>query len=191
VEIEQIRQELDNKECVVSVVPGESIDDLDQMLFENSNPSAYFDVFHFIGHGGFDKNKNEGFLLFRETDGAGGEPIYASDLRNLLGDPWAPQLVVLNSCSGAQGIGGDLFSSTAALLSLGDIPAVVAMQFPITDRGALAFSKQFYNYLGQGASVQEATRKSRQFLKMRQSIEWVTPVLYLRSPDGRLVWKAQ
>jgi CHAT domain-containing protein len=150
VEVEKIRDEVSNQQCEVSVVPGESVDDLEQVLFKNSSPSSYFDVFHFIGHGDFDKDKNEGFLLFREPDGAGGEPIYASYLRNLLGDPWLPQLVVLNSCRSAQGIGGDLFSSTAALLSLGDIPAVVAMQFPITDRAALAFSKSFYRWLGQG-----------------------------------------
>jgi CHAT domain len=159
VEVEKIRDALRDQECEVNIVPGESIDDLEQVLFKNDE-HRYFDVFHFIGHGDFDRDKKEGYLLFRESDGAGGEPIYASYLRSLLGDPWAPQLVVLNSCSGAQGLGGDMFSSTAALLSLGEIPAVVAMQFPFTDRAAIAFSKSFYRWLGQGASVQDATRRS-------------------------------
>jgi hypothetical protein len=143
-------------------------------------------VFHFIGHGNFDVNKKEGYLLFEEPDGAGGDPIYANFLRPLLTDPWGPQLVVLNSCSGAQGLSGDMFSSTAALLSLGRVPAVVAMQFPFTDRAAIAFSKSFYRWLGQGAKVQDAIRRSRRNLT-RLGPEWITPVLYLRSPEGRLV----
>jgi CHAT domain-containing protein len=166
-------------------VPGESIDDLDQELFDLDD-NKHVDVFHFIGHGDFDKARNEGYLLFKEPDGAGGVPIYASDLRDHLTVPWGPQLVVLNSCSSAQGAGGNLFSSTAALLSLGRIPAVVAMQFPITDRAAIAFSRSFYRWLGQGATVQRATRLARLSLR-GLGPEWVTPVLYLRSPDGRLI----
>jgi hypothetical protein len=185
VEVEKIRDVLRGQGCQVSVVPGESIDDLEQELFEN-NPARYFDVLHFIGHGDFDGDRGEGYLLFREPDGAGGAPIHADYLRNLLSQPWAPQLVVLNSCSGARGRGGDMFSSTAAFLSLGRIPAVVAMQFPITDRAAVEFSRSFYRWLGQGALVQEATRRARWKLSSLGP-EWITPVLYLRNPEGRLV----
>jgi hypothetical protein len=47
VEVEKIREEVNNQQCEVTVVPGESFDDLEQMLFKNSKPSSYFDVFHF------------------------------------------------------------------------------------------------------------------------------------------------
>jgi hypothetical protein len=184
-EVHKIRDALPQDTCQVSCVPGESFDDLEQHLYQN-DANRHYDVFHFIGHGDFDPDRGEGFLLFKEPDGAGGARVYADQLRELLSDPWAPQLVVLNSCSGAKGRRGDMFSSTAALLNLGGIPAVVAMQFPITDRCALAFSRSFYRWLGAGATVQDATRRARRSLKGLGS-EWITPVLYLRIPDGRLI----
>jgi hypothetical protein len=58
--------------------------------------------------------------------------MYAEDLRILLKEipHGCLQLVVLNACDGARSREGDLFSSTAAMLADGGIPAVVAMQFP-------------------------------------------------------------
>jgi CHAT domain-containing protein len=184
VEVEKITTAL-GKDCMVTVVPGESFDDLQLALFDNSK-DRHFDVFHFIGHGDFDTERKEGFLLFREPDGANGIPIYSGQLRELLSDPWAPLLVVLNSCRSAQGYGAEIFSSTAATLSLGRIPAVIAMQFPISDRAAIAFSRSLYLWLGQGAAVQDAVRRARRNLSTLGP-EWITPVLYLRQPDYRLV----
>src|SRR6185312_4218463 len=147
VEIEKIRAAAKGVECQVEVVPGESFEDLQMALHKSDSAGARFDVFHFIGHGDFDQMRQEGYLLLRESDGAGAVPISAADLTELLSDPWSPLLVVLNSCRGAQGSGGDIFSSTAATLSLGRVPAVIAMQFPISDRAAIAFSKSLYLFL--------------------------------------------
>jgi CHAT domain-containing protein len=186
VEIKKIRAAANGVDCQVEVVPGESFEDLQLMLFKNSSARARFDVFHFIGHGDFDERRKEGYLLFREADGAGAVPIGASDLTELLSDPWAPLLVISNSCRGAQGNGGDIFSSTAATLSLGRLPAVIAMQFPVSDRAAIAFSKSLYLFLAQGATVQNAVRGARRTLK-QQGPEWITPVLYLRDPAYSIV----
>ena len=136
VEVEKIKAATEwTKFCYVEVVPGQSYDDLQLFLYNNSNANNRFDVFHFIGHGDFDRDRREGYLLFRESEGAGAVPIYANDLRDLLSDSWGPLLVVLNSCRGAQGYGGDIFSSTATTLGVGGrIPSVIAMQFPISDR---------------------------------------------------------
>lgn len=62
----------------------------------------------------------------------------------------APRLVVLNSCSGATAGGGDLFAGTAAALARAGVPAVVAMQFEITDAAAAVFARGFYTALAQG-----------------------------------------
>jgi CHAT domain len=186
VEVEKIRDAVRGSTREVEIVPGESLDDLQQVLFYNSSEQRHFDVFHFIGHGDLNEDSKEGYLLFKESDGANGVPIYANQLKELLSDPWAPLLVVLNSCRGAQGYAGDMFSSTAATLSLGRVPAVVAMQFPITDRAAIVFSRSLYQWLVQGATVQDAVRRARRSLKALGP-EWITPVLYLRSPDCCLV----
>jgi CHAT domain-containing protein len=142
-----------------------------------------WDVFHFIGHGGFDSKRGEGFIVIQEEGGASGRELYADSLRDLLTGPHEPQLVVLNSCSGATSEPGDLFSSTAARLVLGRIPAVVAMQFPISDEMAIKFSKLFYSYLSDGYGVRTALILTRVELRNNGFDEWVSPVLYMRTPD--------
>ena len=87
VEVEKIKAATEwTKFCYVEVVPGQSYDDLQLFLYNNSNANNRFDVFHFIGHGDFDRDRREGYLLFRELEGAGAVPIYANDLRDLLSD---------------------------------------------------------------------------------------------------------
>ncbi len=146
-----------------------------------------YHVFHFIGHGWFDPEQGEGMIAFADAGGRQ-QPVRASALADLLsaGDAM-PRLVVLNSCQ--TGAGGDVnvFSSTAATL-VRTVPAVVAMQFEITDGAAALFSAAFYQALIHNLGVDEAVRQARIELSGPNSdtLEWVTPVLYLRSPDTRL-----
>jgi CHAT domain len=65
-------------------------------------------------------------------------------LAELLDDHYPLRLVFLNSCEGAKGSESDAFSSTAATLVRRGIPAVVAMQYEITDKAAIEFSRDFY-----------------------------------------------
>jgi hypothetical protein len=101
-------------------------------------------------------------------------------------DP-TPRLVVLNSCQTGAGADADVFSSTAATL-VRTAPAVVAMQFAVTDNAAAVFSRAFYQALIHHRGVDEAVRAGRIALTgwNPDTLEWVTPVLYLRSQDSRL-----
>jgi hypothetical protein len=159
--------------------------ELNRRLHKPDDGKAW-NVFHFIGHGGFDEESGQGFIIIQEDGGARGIPLYAEDLRGMLAGPQEPQLVVLNSCSGAQSQSGDLFSSTAAHLTLGRIPAVVAMQFEISDDMAKAFSRLFYSYLADGDGVRTALILTRLDLKTNGFAEWIAPVLYMRTPDKPL-----
>ena len=98
-----------------------------------------------------------------------------------------PRLVVLNSCQSGAGGATDLFSGTAAALAHSGIRAVAAMQFSISDSAALAFARGFYAALAHGRGIDEAVRSGRiGILGLgRGTLEWVTPVLYLRG-DARL-----
>jgi hypothetical protein len=62
----------------------------------------------------------------------------------LLHDCRTLRLVVLNSCEGARNTRLDPFAGIAAGLLRQGIPAVVAMQFEITDETAITFSTEFY-----------------------------------------------
>jgi CHAT domain-containing protein len=156
--------------------------DLEDAMTRSKNP---WNVFHFIGHGGFDTEVGEGYLVIQEEDGTEPDLLYSDTLKGILVGPNGPQLVVLNSCKGAYSQSGDVFSSTAAALVLAGIPAAVAMQFVVGDDMAKKFTKYFYKYLAEGQSLADAVTMTRINLRPRFS-EWAAPVLYLRSADGPL-----
>jgi len=67
------------------------------------------------------------------------------------------------------------------------IPAVIAMQFEVTDEAAITFAYDFYGALADGYPVDAAIAEARKAIYAQgNDIEWGTPVLYMRSPDGRL-----
>jgi hypothetical protein len=144
-------------------------------------------VFHFIGHGGFDPNKDEGLIALANEQGHS-HYFYATELARLLANQPSLRLVLLNSCEGARGSQRDIFSSTAAILVRRGIPAVLAMQYEITDRAAIEFARAFYGALADGLPVDAAVADARVAvsLGMTNTVEWGTPVLYMRSPDGVL-----
>ena len=146
-------------------------------------------VFHFIGHGGFDKQTGEGLILL-ETEGRDGTPhrFPARDLGSLLADHPSLKLAVLNSCEGARASDASLFSSTGAILASRGVPAVVSMQYEITDRAAVEFSRTFYDSLAEGEAVDAAVSEARKAIKMAlgETVEWGTPVLHMRAKDGVL-----
>jgi CHAT domain len=138
-------------------------------------------VLHFIGHGDFDGARDEGVLAL-EDEGGRTDMVPAHRLVDLLrlGRPM-PRLAVLNSCSGATAGTGDLFSGTAAALVRGGVAAVAAMQFAISDSAAAAFAHGFYAAIARGRGVDDAVSSGRVAIlgTADQTLEWLTPVLYL------------
>jgi tetratricopeptide (TPR) repeat protein/CHAT domain-containing protein len=156
-------------------VPGESKNDLYDSLTQGE-----WHVFHFIGHGGV--LEDQGFL---EMGGEGGMPVraFGSDLTRLFRLQPTLRLVVLNCCDSAHGQ-----TSLAKELVSGGIPAVLAMQFPISDDAAIELAGAFYDALAKGEPVDGAVTRARIKIQMnhRTSIEWGIPVLYMRAPDGQI-----
>lgn len=144
-------------------------------------------VFHFIGHGGLDPQTGEGILAFAGEEG-GMQHVGARDFAPLLAEEQSLRLVVLNSCDTARASAGDRFSSTASMLMRRGIPAVVAMQYEISDPAAISFARGFYAALAARLPVDQAVTRARRAIKLarRSTLEWATPVLYLRSTTGTL-----
>jgi len=145
-------------------------------------------VLHFIGHGTYDAETDEGVLAFVGRDGRA-DYVSASSLADLLDEAEpSPRLVLLNSCRSAAGSTDDLFSGTAAALVHSGIHAVAAMQFSISDTAAIEFARGFYAALAHGRGIDEAVRSGRIGILgiTRGTLEWVTPVLYLRGEDTKL-----
>ncbi|MFE5658956.1 CHAT domain-containing protein [Streptomyces sp. NPDC056517] len=139
-------------------------------------------VLHYVGHGEYDSELGAGALIF--SDELGRKQLISGDSvgRAIQQAPLKPQLVVLNGCETGKGSHDELFSSVAAAL-LQFVPAVVAMQFAVTDKAAVAFSRYFYQALvGLGRPIDMAVHQGRvaMLLQDENSLEWATPVLYVR-----------
>ncbi|MDT5169665.1 MAG: hypothetical protein QOD02_2996 [Mycobacterium sp.] len=149
--------------------------------------SDHWHVLHFVGHGDYDLKTDQGVLALV---GPGGQAnlVGADQLVDLLNQAQpTPRLVVLNSCSSGEEGTQDLFSGTAAALVHSGIGAVAAMQFTVSDPAAIAFAQGFYVAIAHGRSVDEASRSGRiGILQAPGTLEWVTPVLYVRGENTQL-----
>jgi Tol biopolymer transport system component len=170
--------------CLVELswCDGQSWRDLQQAMW-----GGPWHIFHFIGHGGYDSSADEGFVTLVGEQG-GSEHLSATRLGRLLADHSYLRLAVLNACEGARGGERDIFSSTATILVRRGVPAVVAMQHAITDRAAIELAQTFYGALAHGKPVDEAIVEARKAISLAapNTVEWGTPVLYMRAPDGAL-----
>ena len=143
-----------------------------------------FNVLHFMGHGGFDDERG-GFLLF--TNGAGqGVPVTATDLGVLLKDHASMRLATINACQAGRTDPHDPFAGVADALIRRGIPAVIAMQFDVSDMAAVEFAPALYGALATGRPVDVAVAEARKAIYTVSPVEWATPVLYLRADNARL-----
>lgn len=171
-----------------------TIDFLDQptlLSLRRKLISEPFHILHFMGHGDFDAETGEGVLIFEDAAG-GSALVNGRVLAEALKDSRWLRLIFLNACDTAQlprRRGQDPFSGVASALIMGGLPAVVAMQFPISDEAALAFSEQFYTALAAGFPVDAAAAEARLaiHLSFPGSWEWATPALFMSVPDGQIL----
>lgn len=145
-----------------------------------------YHIFHFIGHGGFDNQAEDGVLLLEDEAGRG-RPVSGRFLGTMLHDQKSLRLAVLNACEGARASRTDPFSGVAHSLVQKGIPAVIAMQFEITDDAAITLAHEFYGAIADGYPVDASLAEARKAVFAHNNdIEWGTPVLYMRSRDGRI-----
>ncbi|HSG39175.1 MAG TPA: CHAT domain-containing protein, partial [Thermoanaerobaculia bacterium] len=145
-------------------------------------------ILHFIGHGDFDHDRGDGYLCLVGDDGKT-DRLRADELGQMLTAASNLRLVFLNSCRTAQfprRNGQDPWSATAAAVLRAGVPAVIAMQFPITDPAAIAFSTGFYRALREGDPLEAAVVEGRVEIQRRSPWEWGIPVLYLNTENGEL-----
>lgn len=143
-------------------------------------------IFHFIGHGKFDQEVRDGILMM-EDEGGKGYPVSGQLLGMHLHEHRPLRLAVLNACEGARSSFTDAFGGTAQSLVQQGIPAVLAMQFKITDQAAITFASEFYGSIADYYPVDAALAQARLAIRGEDNhLEWATPALYMRSADGRI-----
>ena len=169
-------------------LPGVQVDFVRPVRADIQRQLAAFDyhVIHFMGHGDFDAGAGGTLLL--ELENGDPDPVSGDEFAMWLAtEPL--RLVFLNACKTAStGVrsGAHPFAGVATALIRERVPAVVAMQFPISDQAAILFAQTFYERIAQGIPVDAAMAWGRMVLYSSKQPEWATPVLYLRSKDGLL-----
>lgn len=181
--VEAIDHLLESHTIELTWVAGQTWRDLSRVLQEGD-----WHIFHFIGHGGFSTEQGEGWIALADEESGAPSFLTATQLGRLFEAYPTLRLAILNACEGARASEHDVFSSTGAVLARRGIPAVVSMQYAITDRAAIEFSRSLYDGLARGLSVDAAVQEARIAISMAlgDSAEWGTPVLFMRAPDGVL-----
>jgi hypothetical protein len=145
-------------------------------------------VIHFIGHGLYDSATHEGRIALTSANGQA-ELIGAQQLGQLLHNETTLRLVVLNLCEGSRTSVDDPFAGVAQRLVQQGVPAVIALQFPMTDAAAITLAEEFYTALADGYGVDAALTEARVAVATRhRGGEWGAPKLFLRAADG-LLWQ--
>jgi len=147
-------------------------------------------IFHYVGHG----EQGRLSMVKKETDPDYDEKapdpqvrwITGAQFKNLFSDDPKPRLVFLHACKSSAAGSEDAFRGCAREL-VERVPAVVAMQYSISNIDAGTFAKNFYERLGAGCEIDEAVRVGRYVLgEMYPSWEhprFGTPVVYLRNNE--------
>ncbi|MET0144236.1 MAG: CHAT domain-containing protein [Ilumatobacteraceae bacterium] len=145
-----------------------------------------YHVLHFVGHSDFTP-AGEGVLYLEDPDGGHAE-LDSTELANLLSDQTSLRLVVLNSCEGARTTLTDPFAGVATTLVQLGVPAVVAMQFEISDAAAILFADELYtNLIGRQDPIDAAVAEARKAIYIELgTVEWATPVLFMGDTDVTL-----
>jgi hypothetical protein len=146
-----------------------------------------YHVLHYVGHGDFTP-AGEGVLYLEDEYGSGHTELDSGELASLLADQTALRLVVLNACDGARTSLTDPFAGIATTLVQLGVPAVIAMQFTISDAAAILFAEELYtNLIGGRAPIDAAVSEARKAIFVEQgSMEWATPVLFLADTEVQL-----
>jgi peptidoglycan hydrolase-like protein with peptidoglycan-binding domain len=145
-----------------------------------------YHIVHYVGHSDFTDDGNG--VLFLEGDDGTSVTVDETLFANLLADQGSLRLVVLNSCEGARTTLTDPYAGVATTLVRLGVPAVVAMQFEISDDAAILFAEELYtNLIGRQDPLDAAIGEARKAIYAEVDLaEWATPVLFLGDPDVEL-----
>ncbi len=180
--VKQALADLETRKLVVV----ERLDEATMPALQRKLRQGEYNILHFVGHGEFDRDSGDGGLLLENEDGTS-RFVSGKDLGTLLHDHRPMRVAVLNACEGGRAAKDNQFAGAAQALMQQGIPGVIAMQFKVSDDAAIALSREFYGALSDGYPVDAALTEGRKAVyALGDNVEWGTPVMYLRAPDGRI-----
>ena len=170
---------------------GSTLESLHSELIDAEEHGTPYHALHILCHGGFDL-EGSGALFLEREDGRE-HLVSGNDLARQISR--SVRLVTLASCSTAcvptaESTGHHPFAGVASALVARSVPAVVAMQFTISEDAAVSFTKGYYRALDRNKSIDDAVIEGRLAIDRNGAsgeLERATPVLFLRSPDGKVL----
>jgi CHAT domain-containing protein len=147
-------------------------------------------VLHLIGHGRFIKLEKRGEIALLSADEATETWVRDRDFTDFFDQKHAiPHLVFLHLCEGGVIDFDANYAGLAPQLVRMGIQAVVAMQYPVSNKHADVFSQAFYSELAKGEPVDNAVQVGRWSITLNDPAAYDNgafgvPVLYMRSRDG-------
>jgi tetratricopeptide (TPR) repeat protein len=127
-----------------------------------SSLEAGYQILHFTGHG--ISPKDGGGLLLEDAKGESRATATTEILQSLQKADAGLRLAVISGCQTARTLHLAGFRDLARGLAHRKVPAVIAMQFSISDPGGLKFAEALYPKLVEGRSIEEAMSAARRAL---------------------------
>jgi len=149
-------------------------------------------VFHFLGHGFFQRRGEHGegtAALYLEKEDGTWDAVKDDDLvpRLAAADP-LPHLVFLSACESTKrdADAEHPFVGLGPKLVKAGVPAVVAMQDVVPMALARQLTGDFYRCLLEHGLIDRALNQARLLLFEREESDWAIPVLFMRLEKGQL-----
>jgi hypothetical protein len=155
-----------------------------QRLHERLSAGQPYQIVHFIGHGEYDEELEQGRLVF--VNERGGEYTLGERETREIFCRRGLSLVFLNACESGRGGRADFNKGVAQSLMARGLPALVANQYSVLDSSATSFAQHFYWSLAHGLSIGQSAREARiavNYALNGEPIDWAVPVLYARDPS--------
>jgi CHAT domain len=196
-ERDELLQSLEQPEEYTTSIQSKTLDRWDpEEIRQRLATPPYPHIVHIIGvcHRRWDRGEVR--LELCVDDGAGRERWVDTDaLLRLFDDDGSrdpedrPRLVVLHLCEASPLDFEVTFERLAPRLIHRQIPAVLAMQYPVAGAAAQRFVRHLYEKLADRKSIEEAVRDARIMLStaFNEDRLFGSPVLYMQSVDSELL----
>lgn len=141
-----------------------------------------YHIVHFTGHGSYHDGKGH---LILESEDRRGKEFDNRAIVDLLAQRGI-RLVVLSACQSGKISNKEAYADLASILVRENVPAVVAMQYPILDLSATEFASTFYQAITSNKPIDLSLTEARITMKNvdnSNGVDFATPLLYLSDPD--------
>ncbi len=147
-------------------------------------------ILHFMGHARLQNEQQQDMGEVALVDDITREVRWANaSLFGSLFGRHTPGIVLLHACEGAALSETKAFVGVASQVVQQNIPVVAAMQYPVSNATAQRFALEFYERLSKDEPVDKAVQEGRRRIALTtwyKSLDFATPVLFMRTPDGHL-----